>query len=73
MNTSIDWTTPDAYRGRLRPAPPKRKLLTRALAQLRVFFRQRRREQSRRAELYYLREMGRDLPNRVRRDLGLPD
>lgn len=73
MNTSIDWTTPDAYRGRLRPAPSKRKLLTRAFAQLRVFFRQRRREQSRRAELYYLREMGRDLPNRVRRDLGLPD
>lgn len=73
MNTSIDWTTPEAYRGRLRPAPAKRNLLTLAIAQLRVFLRQRRREQSRRAELYYMREMGRSLPNRIRQDLGLPD
>jgi hypothetical protein len=72
MNTSIDWTTPEAYRGRLRPVPSKRTLLTRTLAQLRVFLRQRQREQNRRAELYYLSRMGRDLPDHVRRDLGLP-
>lgn len=72
MNTSVDWTTPEAYAGRLVPAPPKRNFIATAWGTLRVAWRRYRRERRRAELLHVLRHAGRDMPDRVRRDLGLP-
>ncbi len=72
MSSSVDWTTPEAYLGRVIAAPPKRGLTALAVAGLRVAFRRHRRERKRAAEHYMLRHAMRDLPDHIRRDIGLP-
>jgi hypothetical protein len=72
MNSSIDWTSPEAYDGPFIPAPPKRTQWQAIAVKLRVFVRDYRREQRRLRELYELRQAARYMNERMRRDIGLP-
>lgn len=72
MNTSVDWTTPEAYAGRMVPTPKKRGVVETALGRWRVAFRRHQRSRREAELLHVLRHTARDMPERVRRDLGLP-
>ena len=72
MNSSIDWTSPDAYQGRIIPAPPKRSWPAQAAGLFRVMLRRRRRDRRARIEAEALYLAGRDMSDHMRRDIGLP-
>jgi hypothetical protein len=72
MSTSIDWTTPAAYSGRRVPAPSKRSLGSALVLRLRIWIRAQWRENQRLSEMAKLRRLGSELPDAIRRDIGLP-
>ena len=72
MSASIDWTTPAAYIGRKIPAPSKRSLGSSLVLRLRIWIRAQWRENQRLSEMALVRRFGSELPDAIRRDIGLP-
>jgi hypothetical protein len=72
MTSSIDWTSPAAYSGRVIPAPRKRGLAAELILKLRIQIRSQQREQQRLREVRAMYRLGRHLPDTIRKDIGLP-
>jgi hypothetical protein len=72
MSSSADWTTPEAYMGRTIPAPRKRSVASSLSLKFRIWIRAQWRERQRMKEIGELMRLGRDLPDNIRKDIGLP-
>src|SRR5690606_30213220 len=72
MTSSIDWTLPEAYSGRIVRTPRKRSLGAIAVLRTRIFIRAQWQERQRMRKHEDLVRIGRYLPDNVRKDIGLP-